>query len=252
MTAAARGLALSAAVAVAVAVAAAVAVGGCADGDHPRLTVSAATSLKQAFTEYGEAFEGAEVRLSFAGSDQLAAQIRAGARPDVFAAADTALPERLNGDGLVERPLRFAANRLVVAVPAEGRVKRVEDLARPGVRIAVGSPSVPVGAYARRAIERLPPGVRRNVRSEEPDVAGVVGKLRSGAVDAGFVYATDLRAVRGLRAIELPVAARPRVEYAAAVVRGSDHAEAARRFVRGLVSGPGRAALRRAGFEATP
>jgi molybdate transport system substrate-binding protein len=205
--------------------------------------VSAASSLKTALTEHAETFDGAEVRLSFGGSDQLAAQIRAGARPDVFAAANTELPRKLHAEGLVETPVRFASNRLVVAVRADSRVKTVGALAEPGTKIAVGSPSVPVGSYTRGALRRLDPRVADNVASEEPDVSSIVARVRAGAVDAGFAYATDVRAVKELRAIELPF--RTRVEYAAAVVRGTDHPEEARAFVRGL---RGAEALRGAGF----
>jgi molybdate transport system substrate-binding protein len=227
-------------------------VAGCGGDDEPRLTISAASSLKTPFTDYAETFDGATVRLSFAGSDQLAAQIRAGAGPDVFAAADEALPAALHREGLVEQPVRFAKNRLVVAVPDKGgRVKEFADLARPGIKIAAGSPSVPVGAYARRALGELPPTPRKaiedNIASDEPDVASVIGRVRGGAVDAGFVYVTDVKAVKELRAIELP--AEVEVAYAAAVVTGSEHPEEARRFVQGLVNGDGRRALERAGFR---
>lgn len=242
-----------------------VALAGCGSGgsgakraDGGPLTVSAATSLKTAFTEYGDRFAGASVRLSFAGSDQLAAQVRRGARPDVFAAANTKLPAALAKDGLAERPAVFAANRLVLAVPAKGgRVRSLADLALPGITLAVGAPGVPVGSYTREVLGRLPPARSRailaNVRSNEPDVGGVVGKLAQGAVDAGFVYVTDVRAAKGrLRAIELPARLRPSVAYAAVVVRGSRHRAAARRFVAGLRSGPGRETLRRAGFAPPP
>jgi molybdate transport system substrate-binding protein len=221
--------------------AAVLAAGGCGGGERT-LTVSAASSLKTAFTEQAERFGGADVRLSFGGSDQLAAQIRAGARPDVFAAANTELPRELHAEGLVEEPVRFASNRLVVAVRRGGGVKTVAALSEPGTRIAIGSPSVPVGAYTREALARMP-DVRSNVASEEPDVSSIVARVRAGAVDAGFVYATDVRAVEELRALELPF--RTRVEYAAAVVRGTDRAAQARAFVRGL---RGAEALREAGF----
>src|SRR5918997_56326 len=89
-----------------------------ADDDRGDLLVSAATSLKSAFTTYGEQFGEAEAQFSFAGSDELAAQIRTGAKPDVFASANTKLPDELFEQGLVERPQVFAANRLVLAVPA--------------------------------------------------------------------------------------------------------------------------------------
>jgi molybdate transport system substrate-binding protein len=215
---------------------AALAVAGCGAG-RDELRVSAASSLKSAFTAYEP-----DLRYSFAGSDQLAAQIRAGARPDVYAAANTELPESLHRAGLTERPVVFARNRLVLATRS-ARIRSIADAARHGVTLAMGSPSVPAGAYARRALARRPDGRRilANVRSEEPDVSGVVGKVSEGAVDAGFVYLTDARAAR-LRAIDTGASAT----YAVAIVKPS---AAARRFVRGLVSGAGRRALLEAGFR---
>jgi molybdate transport system substrate-binding protein len=220
----------------AAALALALAIAGCGGGKD-ELKVSAAASLKRAFTAYQP-----NARYSFAGSDQLAAQIRAGARPDVYAAADTELPQSLYRAGLVQRPVAFARNRLVLATRSP-TIRSLADAARRGVTIAMGSPTVPVGAYARRVLARVPEGRRimSNVRSEEPDVSGVVGKVEQGAVDAGFVYATDARTA-ALRAISLPNA---RTGYAVAIVRPG--AEAAR-FVRGLLSGDGRRALLQAGF----
>ena len=219
---------------------AALLISGC--GNDGALRVSAAASLKPALPAYD-----AGARYSFAGSDELAAQIRAGARPDVFAAANASLPQQLHREGLVERPVVFATNRLVIAVPARGSdVRTAADLARPGVRLAIGSATVPVGTYTRAVIAQLPrsAAILANVRSNEPDVAGVVGKLTQGAVDAGFVYATDVRAAGGrLEVIDLPVDAD--VTYAAAVVRGGDRIGEAREFVAGL---PGAGALTDAGF----
>jgi molybdate transport system substrate-binding protein len=88
-----------------------------------------------------------------------------------------------------------------------------------------------------------------NVRSNEPDVAGVVGKVAQGAVDAGFVYITDVKSAGGrLRAIELPASLQPEVVYEIAVVKGTEHPDQARAFVRGLLAGAGRGALDGAGF----
>jgi molybdate transport system substrate-binding protein len=227
-----------------------VVVAGCGGsaGDEP-VTVSAASSLKTAFQRYEP-----DARYSFAGSDELAAQIRAGAEPDVYAAANTKLPDALFEEGLVERPVQFARNRLVVAVPeAATAVRSLADLEKPGVTIAVGAPEVPVGSYTREVLERLggerAKRILANVRSNEPDVAGVVGKLTQGAVDAGFVYVTDVKATGGrLEAIELPDELEPEVTYAAAVVKGSERSEEARRFVEGLTENPGQTALDAAGF----
>jgi molybdate transport system substrate-binding protein len=240
------------------------ALAGCGDdGDAsgsspPPLTVSAAASLKTAFTAYARAFEDATTRFSFAGSDELAAQIERGVRPDVFAAANTKLPEQLHARGLVERPVVFAGNRLVLAVPTDGSpVRSPADLEQDDVTLAVGAASVPIGSYTRTVLGRLPEERRRailaNVRSEEPDVAGIVGKLTQGAVDAGFVYVSDVRGAGGkLRAIELPEALQPSVAYGVAVVKGSEHPAEARAFIDGLLDGAGRRALDEAGFEPPP
>jgi molybdate transport system substrate-binding protein len=232
--------------------------GSSGNSERPDLTVSAAASLKRAFTAYGQDFTPARVRLSFAGSDALAAQIQQGVRPDVYAAANTTLPAKLHARGLVDPPVVFAANRLVLAVPAgSNSVHSLADLRRPGVKLVIGSPTVPVGIYTRKVLSRLPAAQSRailaNVRSNEPDVEGIVAKLVAGAGDAGFVYITDVDGAGGkLRAIELPAAIRPRVAYGAAVVRGAPHPAQARAFIAGLLSGDGRQQLLRAGFEAPP
>jgi molybdate transport system substrate-binding protein len=232
--------------------------GAASGGGRPQLTVSAAASLKNAFPEYARGFHAARVRFSFGGSDELAAQVRTGAKPDVFAAANTKLPGELFREGRVERPIAFAGNRLVIAVPAGTTgVRSIAELARPGLKLVVGAPGVPVGSYTREVIGRLGASERQrilgNVRSNEPDVSGVVAKLTQGAADAGFVYATDVVATKGgLRAIELPSGLQPGVEYGAAIVKGAKQPEAARAFVDGLLRGRGLEIMRRAGFEPPP
>jgi molybdate transport system substrate-binding protein len=237
------------------------ALAGCGGADRaakPQLTVSAAASLKTAFTDYGRQFDGATARFSFAGSDELAAQIEKGVEPDVFAAANTKLPEALYAKGLVEKPTVFAGNRLVLAVPAEATgVGSLKDLEGGGVKLAIGSKDVPIGAYTRTILDKLPAAQRKailaNVRSEEPDVAGITGKLTQGAVDAGFLYASDVRATDDkLKAIELPDALQPTVAYGVAVVKGAKHPAEANAFVAGLLDGAGAQALEDAGFLPPP
>jgi molybdate transport system substrate-binding protein len=226
------------------------------DGE-PRLVVSAAASMTEALTECGRDYAGAEVRLQLAGSDELAAQIRQGVKPDVYAAANTRLPEELHGEGLLSRPVEFATNTFVLAVPAGSEVDSLEDLTREGVAIAIGSESVPIGAYTRETLALLPraqeEAILANVRSNEPDVKGIVGKLTQGAADAGFVYVTDVNAAgEELQAIELPAELEPEVTYGAGVVEGAGEPEAARGFVEGLVDGPCAEALQAAGFGPPP
>jgi molybdate transport system substrate-binding protein len=224
---------------------------GCGGGDD-RLVVSAASSLSVPLTACSKEFDGADVRLSFAGSDELAAQIRKGVKPDVYAAANTKLPDQLAQEGLLDRPVTFATNELVIAVPDDGDVASLDDLAKRGVKLAIGAETVPVGAYTRDVLSRLPSAqeqrILANVRSEEPDVKGVVGKLTHGAADAGFVYRTDI--VDGLKAIALPQDLQPVVAYDAGVVKGAKQRELAQRYLDGLTDGACADALRSAGFGA--
>jgi molybdate transport system substrate-binding protein len=229
-----------------------------AGSGKPDLTGSAAASLTGAFTAYGEQFGAANARFSFAGSDELAAQIQQGVKPDVFASANTSLPQQLHAKGLVGKPVVFTANRLVIAVPAgSSTIRSLGDLARPGVTIAIGSATVPIGAYTRKVLSGLPAGERQailaNVRSDEPDVKSIVAKVTQKAVDAGLVYATDVAATQGQAdAVPLPDRLQPQVAYAAAVVTGAEHPRQAHAFIAGLLRGAGQRDLRESGFLPIP
>jgi molybdate transport system substrate-binding protein len=237
---------------------------GCGSDDEeqtgegePRLVVSAASSMTEALTACAKHYRDAELKLQFAGSDELAAQIRQGVKPDVFAAANTRLPEELHAEGLLSKPVVFATNEFVLAVPEDSAIADVKDLTADGVTIAIGSDSVPIGEYTRETLAKLPAaqekGILANVRSNEPDVKGIVGKLTQGAADAGFVYVTDVNATDGaLEAIELPAKLEPEATYGAGVVDGAKEPEAARAFVDGLLDGPCADALRDAGFRGKP
>jgi molybdate transport system substrate-binding protein len=241
---------------------AALALAGCGDdatvsgggGNKPQLVVSAASSMNEALTSCAPDFADGDVRLQFAGSDELAAQIRQGAPVDVFAAANTKLPEALANEGKLDAPLEFASNRLVLAVPSGGKVASLEDLEKPGVKLVIGAEGVPVGDYTRGVLEQLGPersaAILANVRSNEPDVKGVVGKLTQGAADAGFVYVTDVKATGGkLKAIDLPADLDATATYAAGVVKATDQLDAAQAFVDDLLTGSCHDALLAAGFS---
>jgi len=244
---------------------AALAGAGCGSDDNDSsskgggdLVVSAAASLKTAFTSYGEGFTEAKAQFSFAASDELAAQIRKGAKPDVFASANTKLPDELFAEKRVEKPTVFASNRLVLAVPADSdNVRSLEDVAGDKVSVAIGAPAVPIGSYTRKVLAKLDAGTRKgilaNVKTEEPDVAGISAKLQQGAADAGFLYFTDVEATNGkLKSIELPASLQPQVAYGLAIVKRTPNREAAQTFIDGLLKGAGADALREAGFKPPP
>jgi molybdate transport system substrate-binding protein len=236
----------------------AVALSGCgsdSSASKPALVVSAASSMTEALTSCSTDYADAKVKLSFAGSDELAAQIVQGAKPDVYAAANTKLPDQLHAEGKLSTPVEFATNTFVLAVPKDSKVDSVDDLTKGGVKVVIGSKTVPIGSYTRDTLAKLPPAEEKailaNVVSEEPDVKGIVGKLTQGAADAGFVYVTDVNATNGaLKAIDLPASLEPQVTYAAGVVDGAKQPDAGKQFVDGLVRGTCADALDKAGFGA--
>ena len=225
----------------------AVGCGGAKGAQEERVTVFAAASLAEALEPLAR-----EARFNFAGSDELATQIREGARADVYAAASLRHPDELHAEGLVDEPSVFATNRLVIVLPAANPagVGALADLGREGMRLVVGAEGVPVGDYTREALGAAGRGdVLARVVSEEEDVKGVLGKVLLGEADAGFVYATDARAAGDrVRTLDLPPAVTPEIRYAVAVVRQTEHRDAADAFVRLLLSGRGRELLLQAGF----
>jgi molybdate transport system substrate-binding protein len=227
----------------------AVAAGGFATtrADGPA-TVYAAASLTEAFPKVSPS-----TRFQFGASSTLALQLRRGAPADVYASASPVYTQELFREGVLERPRLFATNSLVLAVPRRNpaRIKSVYDLAkRPRLRLVVAGEKVPIGLYTREVLKRLGQlRVLRKAVSQEPDVKGIVGKLALGEADAGFVYATDVRASAGrLVAIPLPARSQPTVRYEAALVRGARSREAALEFVADLLGEDGRRHLRAAGF----
>ena len=213
----------------------------------PRLTVYAAASLAGVLPAIDS-----KQRYSVGGSDTLALQIRQGAPADVYAAASPKYPDDLHAAGLVEKPVVFATNRLVLIVPASNpaRIGDVFDLARPGVKLVIGQAGVPVGDYTRKVLATLGlSSALANVVSEETDVKGVVAKVALGEADAGIVYATDALAARGqVKTLRLASWAQPPVKYEIAIVRSSHNLAAARAFVAKVLSRAGRAQLKAAGF----
>jgi len=212
------------------------------------LTVFAAASLTNVVVR----IDGS-ARYSFAGSDQLALQIRQGAPADVYASASPKYTQLLYRDGYLLKPAVFATNKLLVLVlrSNHARISSVYDLRRGGVKVVIGDPTVPIGAYTRQILDTLgiTADVAKNVVSQETDVKGIVTKVALGEADAGFVYRTDARPVAShTRSISLPAWAQPPIRYELAVVKASKHRAAARAFVAKVLSKRGRLLLAKAGF----
>jgi molybdate transport system substrate-binding protein len=211
------------------------------------LTIFAAASLTNVFPQIA-----AKEHYSFGGSNALAAQIQQGAPADVFASANTSIPFQLYDQGLVEKPVLFTRNQLVLIVPKSNpaNIHSVADVARPGVKLVVAATGVPVGDYTRTVLKNMNlSNALNNVVSNETDVREVLAKVALGEADAGFVYVTDARTVRGkVATIGIRWTAQPRVTYAVAVVSTSKHKAAARAWVKALLGKAAQAKLRAAGF----
>ncbi len=218
---------------------------GAANGSP--LTVYAAASLTEVFPTIDST-----ARYAFAGSDQLATQIREGAPVDVYAAASSKYPQELYEEGLVERPVTFASNRLVLIVPKDNPagIEKIADVARPETKLVIAAEGVPVGDYTREVLDKLQlRDALENVVSNEEDVKGVVAKVALGEAEAGFVYATDAApAGDKLSVIELPKGSQPPIEYQIAVATRAEDRRAAEAFVQKVLGPEGRMALESAGF----
>jgi molybdate transport system substrate-binding protein len=210
------------------------------------LRVFAAASLTKAFPRIDR-----HARFQFAGSDVLQAQIEQGAPADVFASASPKQAQALFHAGRVDKPVSFATNTLALIVPMgnPARVHSVYDLRRQGVSLVIGDSTVPVGAYSRQVLAALGlTSVLSHVKSNDADVKQVVSQVALGQADAGFAYITDVAASSGrVRAIQIPMRGRPRVQYEIAVVKAGNAARA-RAFVDEVLSSRGQAQLRAAGF----
>jgi molybdate transport system substrate-binding protein len=227
------------------------------------LRVFGAASLTDAFREVVTAFEkqhpGDAVELNFTGSQVLRTQVEQGASADVFASADLAHADALARQGLLNPWRVFARNRIVVVVPGgESKVKRLDDLARPGTKIVVAGATVPAGRYTAEVLDKLGAArafgesfrsrVQANVVSHETNVRVVLSKVALGEADAGFVYATDAATSGEVRIVDVPDSFNVIAEYPIGVLTKSAAPGRANTFVDFVLGAEGQAILRKYGF----
>ena len=225
---------------------------GSETGESKTITVSAAASLTEAFTDIAEEFEaghpGTDVELNFAGSGTLRMQIEGGVPIDVFASASQSHMDILSEKGLIEESSRkdFASNTLVMIVP--------RSFIKPGTypaslealpadiveKISIGNPeTAPVGRYAKQALEEA--GLWDELGGKiifAENVKQVLTYVETGEVETGFVYRTDAESgQKDLYEITYTVPVNASISYPIAVLDGSENKEIAQEFVD-FVTGP--------------
>ncbi|WMX44605.1 molybdate ABC transporter substrate-binding protein [Streptomyces roseicoloratus] len=217
-----------------------------------RLTVLAAASLTDVFTTAGAAYEkthpGTKLTFSFAGSQELVAQVSQGAPADVLVTADTQSMDKVRAD--TGTPAIIAKNRLVIAT-GEGNpfeVDELKDLADTELKVVLAAPQVPAGTYSRQILDKQK--IALKPVSQEPSVRAVLSKVELGEADAGLVYRTDAESAKDkVDAVEIPDDQNAIAQYPAATLNDSENAEAAAAFVAWLSSPEGRKILLDAGFQ---
>lgn len=209
-----------------------------------KLTVFAAASLTDAFSDIGRSFDadnGGHTTFSFAGSQDLVAQVQNGAPADVIATADTTTMAQVAGQ-LVSPAQSFARNTLVI-VTAPGNPKHITslaDLAKPGLQLVLADPTVPAGKYAAQALSDA--RVTVHPRSLELDVRSVLTKVEVGEADAGIVYVTDAKSA-GAKVATVQVPNSPVAHYEIGALDANGES-----FVRAVLAASGRSVLARYGF----
>jgi molybdate transport system substrate-binding protein len=225
-----------------------------AGGPSGTVTVFAAASLTDVFTDLGEQLEadnpGLEVQFNFAGSSALATQITQGAPADVFASANAGQMAVVTDAGLAAEPEAFAANVLEIAVPAgnPAGVAGLADFAREELALAVCAPEVPCGSAAEDVFAVA--GVAAVPDTQEEDVRAALTKVELGEVDAALVYATDVASAGdAVEGIPFPEAEEAVNDYPVCVLEAAPNRAGAQAFVDLVLSDAGRDALADAGFR---
>lgn len=223
-------------------------------GSANRVSVSAAASLTDAFSEIESAYEASnpevDVVLNLAGSSALREQILEGAPVDVFASADTSNMGRVVEAGAVDEPPEsFARNLLMIAVPPgnPARVTGLEDFGAEDRLLGLCAEAVPCGVLARESLAKA--GVTPSIDSNEPDVRALLTKIEAGELDAGITYLTDVISAAGaVDGIEIPDEANVAADYQIAVLVDAAEPDRARAFVHYVLSAEGQAILADYGF----
>ncbi|MFI5670602.1 molybdate ABC transporter substrate-binding protein [Streptomyces sp. NPDC051704] len=216
------------------------------------LTVLAASSLTDVFKTAGAAYEkahpGTKITFSFAGSQELAAQVKQGAPADALVTADTKTMDGLKAE--TNDPAIIAKNRLVIAAGKGNpfKVDELKDLADTKMKVVLAAPEVPVGRYSKQILDAQKIEVKPV--SQEANVRAVLSKVELGEADAGLVYKTDtIKSGDKVAVVDIPDAENAVASYPAATLKSSKNAEAAAAFVAWLSTPEAQKILQDAGFQ---
>ena len=232
-------------------------VGSLAADPAPDVTVYAAASLRDALQAIAPLC-GPQVQVhlvfNFGASNDLARQIVAANKADVFFSADEAGMDLAAKEGLVDASSResLLGNRLVVVVPKGSGLSLGDATALDSVkRLALANPdAVPAGKYAKAWLEKI--GLWEKLRERVvpfPDVRATLAAVEAGAVDAGIVYRTDAAIAKGASvAFEVPAGDGPKISYPVAALAQRPALEAARRTVTCFEGAEARAVFEKLGF----
>jgi molybdate transport system substrate-binding protein len=219
------------------------------------LTVSAASSLIDAFTSLAAQFEtdhpGVDVALNFGGSSALAEQVNAGAPVDVLATASQTTMAVVVDAGNATDPATFARNELAVVTPvANGAgIESLADLERDDMLTAICAADVPCGAATATLLEEN--GLQITPATLDPDVKSVLARVVTDEVDAGIVYVTDARAAGdAVTTVAIPTGTNVSTDYEVAVITDAAQSALADEFVALVTGDAGRATLTDLGFLA--
>jgi molybdate transport system substrate-binding protein len=233
--------------------------GGSASGASPAastgtITVFAAASLTESFTQLGKQFQAAHpgdtVKFSFGPSSGLAEQINNGAPADVFASAAPANMQQVVSAGNASSPQNFAKNFMEVATPPDnpGNVESVKDLADDSVKVALCQPQVPCGAVAAEVFKNA--SITVKPVTLQPDVKSVLTQVETGNVDAGMVYVTDVKAAGSkVNGVTISASDNASTLYPIATISSSTHKSIAQAFMNYVLSPAGQQVLAAAGFQ---
>lgn len=245
-------------------------VGLCAEQQPKELTVFCAASLTGAFGEIGQMYKNEtniNVVFNFDGSQVLRTQIENGAYADIFVSANAKQMNLMKNEGFMNNSsiTVFTKTKPIIIVPKDNpaKIQNVSDLAKPGIKIVIGTKDVPIGDYTLQILAKLANDsiygsefrkkVMANVVSNETNVNYVTSKVALGEADAGIAYKSDITKdmAAKITKIEIPDKSNVIAEYPMGILKQSKYPVQSQEFMNLVESDKGMAVLEKYGFEPT-